>query len=225
MPPAMYQVRLRASAKELMTTASDWSLKCEKMLMYEHSKNEKNIHCHFLLVGVYDSTDTLKNCYKKHGLLLKGAGQVMFAESFKLPDKTVVRMTAETVPKYITYMSKGQYEPSYNKGFTTEEIALAKSQWVDHASDPPSPDTLLREDFSNHLYEYCKSHQIDIDALRIREIRSLAVRFSVNLTGGSLNAYARKTASMLYSSYGYNNGMLTAEDIILPYEPLVHKKK
>ena len=37
---------------------------------------------------------------------------------------------ADLEPTYITYMSKGQIDPSYNKGYTEAELEEYKHKWV-----------------------------------------------------------------------------------------------
>ena len=41
---------------------------------------------------------------------------------------------ADLEPTYITYMSKGQIDPSYNKGYTEAELEEYKHKWVNQKS-------------------------------------------------------------------------------------------
>ena len=213
----MYAIRLRASAADLMTTASDWALQATHVLMYEHPE-PGNIHCHFLLVGVQVNVETLKNSYKRHGLSLKGPGQVSFKQSFKSPSGTVIQMNDETIPKYVTYMTKGKYDPSYNKGYEPEWLESRKLAWQPYSN--PSKDEVILGDFTNYLYDYAKDLHLEVDDLRLPEIRSMAIRFCISLSNGIINRDTRNKASMCYTSYCFRNGLLTADKIFLPFEPL-----
>lgn len=50
--------------------------------------------------------------------------------SFKTVTKHHGPITAETAPKYITYMSKGVHDPSYNKGYELQELQQLKEAWI-----------------------------------------------------------------------------------------------
>ena len=221
MPPRTIAVRLRASKEELRTTFGDYAIMCEKVLAYEHPV-PNNVHCHLLLVGVYQTDETLKNVFRNHGLTLKGAGQVSYKTTFK-QNGAKVPITPETIPKYVTYMSKGQYEPAYNKGFTAEEIEAAKALWVNFEKlKPPTRNKILLTEFYDHLYEYSKMHSIDVQDVytNIQAVRTLAVAFIADKSDDVIDVQARKDASMLYTSVCYKARVLAARDINLPFEKL-----
>jgi hypothetical protein len=92
---------------------SDWALRSNQVVVYEHPE-EGNVHCHALLVGVYDTTNTLRNDLKKHNVPLKGAGQLSF------------KTAEDDYQRYITYMSKGKYDPKYNKGFQMRNYSILR---------------------------------------------------------------------------------------------------
>lgn len=220
MPALNYAVRLRASYEALATTCSDWAARCEKMLCYEHPDDPKNIHCHFLLVGVRDSTDTLKRDYKLHGLELKGPGQVSFKLSFKLKDGTNICITEATIPKYITYMSKGKYDPKYNKGYDPEILELYKKAWVDHPKQ--SREESLFDDFIVSLEPLTKTLPVGMTdmgfVLSDKIIRDKAFRFAIEKAKGIINVGTRKDAKMLYDSTRWKMGLVFLSDLVLPFE-------
>ena len=219
MPPVNYAVRLRAPYADLATTVADWAMLAEKLLCYEHPE-ENNQHCHFLLVGVRVTVETLKGHYRRHGLELRGAGQVSFKTTFKNRTGVVLAIDDETIPKYITYMSKGKYDPSYNKGYEPEFIEQCKSAWIDYkASEPVTRDKEMLGDFSNHLMDYIKLQRIDdIASLSVEAVRVLAFKFSVDRAFGVVNVQTRKDASMLYTSVCFGTGRLAVCKIVLPFE-------
>ena len=130
-----YAIRVRVSWKEFEGSMGDWGLLSRHAIAYEHPE-PGNIHCHVLLTGVHCSDETLKNVMRGHNLKLKGNKQWSFKQSFKNPQDEVIEITPETWPKYISYMSKGKYDPKYVQGFSEEIVADCKAAWVDYTTKP-----------------------------------------------------------------------------------------
>jgi len=217
MPALNYAVRLRATYEALGSTCGDWAARCERMLCYEHPEDPNNLHCHFLLVGVYESTDTLKRDFRAHGLDLKGPGQVSFKTTYKLKAcNTKVDITPQTWGKYITYMSKGIYDPKYNKGFDAPYIAECKAKWTNPVRQ--SREESLLAEFHEYVFEYKKKLNLTEDVLRVSEARVLAVKFAIVAYKGVINVGMRKDAKMLLDSYCYAHDMVTTTAIVLPFE-------
>lgn len=222
MPPRTVIVRLRASKEELATTFGDYAIVCEKVLAYEHPV-PNNVHCHLLLEGVYQTDETLKNAFRNHGLTLKGAGQVSYKTTFK-QNGTVVPVSPETIPKYITYMSKGQYAPCYNKGYSSEEIEACKAAWVEFEKyKKPTRNKILLTEFYEHLWDYSKLQGLDVQDVytNIPAVRTLAISFVADRGQDVLDIQARKDASMLYTSVCYKSRVLAAAKINLPFERMI----
>lgn len=89
---------------------------CDKLVIYEHNSNVDNTHIHMYIEKCTVSTDTLKNYCKRFGITggPRGTGW-----SFKSAHDAGC----------IVYMSKGDIEPSYVKGFTTDEITSYRESW------------------------------------------------------------------------------------------------
>ena len=209
MPQTNYAVRLRAPYDTLRQTVSDWTVKASRVVVYEHPE-VGNIHCHVLLMGVYDSEQTLKNIMQRHGVGLKGAGQLSFKTSFKSPDRVKLDITEESALKFITYMSKGKYEPKYNTGYTQETIDLCKSQWVIYSKR--SPDQTLYDSFEKYVREQEKKFGIAADE---KMVRSMALRHAKEKYG-VINLGCRRDTAMLVDTYCYDN--LMKKDIRLPFD-------
>lgn len=103
---------------------------CSRFAIYEHPADSKveRTHIHALLMGLTVSTDTLKNkitdCLKVRP---KGNKEWSFKTKYK-PYKSNTFIDVDD--NYITYMSKGKFEPKIYKGYTKEEIDAYKAKYV-----------------------------------------------------------------------------------------------
>lgn len=104
--------------------------KSERMVVYQHEPegNDDNVHVHIYLVNTQVSTDTLKNYIKKFTRVPSDKGNKFW--SFK----TEYIPYGSTKPQpldsgCITYMSKGELQPVFNKGFTQEELDMCRDRW------------------------------------------------------------------------------------------------
>lgn len=121
-----YAVRITRSYELCKHIVAAWALRCDKILAYEHvgTVTEK-VHIHLIIVGSSVSSEQLKNIAKPlGGATLKGNADW----SFKTKDAKYGEVTDS--PRYISYMSKGEYDPKYNKGYSDAELAEAKSAYV-----------------------------------------------------------------------------------------------
>jgi len=120
----LYAVRLTCSYNALWDTEGDelesfiqyCNERFDDVIIYEHvgTVNE-NVHCHLLLRGDSQSpsTDAIRKSLPFKHLNL-GSREHSFKSKFKDKRTNVVfQMTDESVPKYITYMSKGCIAPEY----------------------------------------------------------------------------------------------------------------
>lgn len=120
--PNDYFVRITHGYEALRSLCSVWAMECEKMVVYEHvgSQTEK-VHCHMVILGSRIQKKQLRNLGSQY-VVLKGNEYCSFKEcvSWETP---------------VTYMTKGQLDPKYYKGFTEQELNDAKERWVE-----PSPE-------------------------------------------------------------------------------------
>ena len=130
-------VRLTCSYELLASTLGDWSCVSKYLVCYEHPEPD-NIHCHLLLTGVYCTDQHLKDVMWEHNVPCKGSGQLSFKTTFKNPEnkKEIFAIDETNWERYISYMSKGKYDPKYNKGFSDETIQSCKSAWIDYTTQP-----------------------------------------------------------------------------------------
>lgn len=104
-----------------------FSTEAESALFYLHpikdSTGKELPHIHGLIYNWSKSDDTFRNQIKKaHNV--KGT-QLAVSNTYERGTK----MNVEHIGKYITYMSKGKFEPLYNKAFDDEMIVKLKSEW------------------------------------------------------------------------------------------------
>lgn len=114
--PYDYFVRITHSYAAIAGLVSLWAMRCEKLAVYEHTgeKTEK-IHCHLLILGSNTQKKQLRNIGSDI-VDLKGNENCSFKEcvSWETP---------------VVYMTKGNLDPKYLKGFTKEEAVEWKSKW------------------------------------------------------------------------------------------------
>lgn len=100
------------------------------LVIYQHDADEETArtHIHFYVVWKA-STDTLKNRFKQYiPQGSKGNSLWEFKTEYKDYDTKQLR---KVTPNCITYMSKGELDPVFVKGFTQEQIDEYKSHWVE----------------------------------------------------------------------------------------------
>jgi len=214
MPQLHLAVRLRLPYENLRQVFSDWALRSQKVIVYEHPE-EDNVHCHALLMNVSVSENTLRNDIKKHGLPLKGAGQVSFKTTFKNPNRQVVDITDESAPQFITYMSKGKYDPKYNKGYDDEFIQHRKSLWVNHKRR--SADETLYLEFVAQVWKDEKEYDLVKGSTPVESLKRTAI-IICKKKYGVINLGCRRDIKMCLDTYKYEAGILNPKDLKLPFE-------
>lgn len=107
---------INGTFNDLSGVIHNWASISEKLIVYQHGPDDgaANDHCHILVLGIQLDT---KQLYKRKDFKQLGldgtAKQFGFAKFIEGKDT-------------IAYMSKGEYDPVYNKGFTQEEIDMSK---------------------------------------------------------------------------------------------------
>lgn len=113
---------------ELIKELSD---SVQKSIWYYHpnGKHGKGPHIHGLIYDWPKTDETCRNLIKKK---LNLSTQGTFAVSNRYERGT--KMNDMFVKKYITYMSKGKFDPIFQKGYDNEYVNECKSEWVDNVS-------------------------------------------------------------------------------------------
>jgi len=106
---------------------------CDRAIFYYHPHGKtdgKSPHIHGLLVNYKKTDDTLRKNIKTRFNITSVAG-CSISNTYARGTK----MSQMTYPKYMTYMSKGIYDPLYSKGFEQEEFQMAKMCWSEPKKD------------------------------------------------------------------------------------------
>lgn len=116
---------------------------CDKALWYFHpggKKDSNRPHIHGLVINYSKSDDTLRKKIKDTFPVDAKKQEFAISNSFSRG----VKMSELFYQKYITYMSKGIYDPVYNKGFTEQDIEIWKSLWI-FPSEQSQPANIIVE--------------------------------------------------------------------------------
>lgn len=166
----MYAIRLTFPYDRLIKTFSKIQEVTNRLAVYQHD-DASRVHVHALLVGCTVSTDTLKNWIMKE---VNGKVERSNWGFKQAPNES-----------FITYMTKGKYEPKLVKGYTPEEIDEFKSKWVDRPQTDKGKLIQYRLKIENPHEQ--KKRQQDM----IQEI-GLRYKASTNQTGSELIAIIRQ---------------------------------
>jgi len=170
--------RITRAYTDIVCVFSDWTKVSDKVLVYEHpagisrrTKKHQKKHCHVLIEGCTIGIEALKKRVK----FAKLRGNEDW--SFSLKDYTGPE-------RYISYMTKGKYEPSYNKGYEPHTLEQLKSIWVDYPEQPMSAPPLVQAipkdslistwaEYTVHFEKWWKNKQI----VTISQIQKEARKF------------------------------------------------
>lgn len=116
MPHSSFFARISRPYSDLSGVIARWALRCDKVLVYEHIGSEtEKVHIHAAIYGANCDKKTLKNDYKH--LRLNGNEDHSWKEW-------------DGVDTAVTYMTKGELDPKYNKGYTQARLDELKAAWV-----------------------------------------------------------------------------------------------
>lgn len=204
-----YAVRITLPYSKIERGVQSLALRADKVLAYEHvgSATEK-VHVHLMIVGARADLKTLKDDMKRGGCgTLKGNGDW----SWKTKDKKYG--SVEDSVKYVTYMTKGQYMPLYNKGYTNEFLLEAKSLWVDRPKNASRqeqmyyefealvPKDLPKAPIYSELVEGVVVSYLKGKYSGFEEVRKMSFQFAMEKCHGILSPGAKILIQTLYQTY------------------------
>lgn len=122
--PMMFACRLTYTFNRVEKAFEEIAKNCDKVVVYAHNDDCERPHIHFLIENLKKSTDTVKNWIVK-ALSEKPTKDMWSMKSTYGKEKLPVDYG------YITYMSKGKYDPVFQNGFRESTINEYKSKWVE----------------------------------------------------------------------------------------------
>lgn len=177
--PYDFAVRITRPYDDFARVVARWALECDKMVVYQHTGSRTaKVHIHLAIEGSRICREQLRNI--ANTILTqpcKGQGDW----SFKVWDKE---------ERYIVYMTKGQHDPMYNKGYDDVYLSGLKSKYK-----PPSIKANPLERIYVSVFE---------DAQSLKEV------YEMNLECGATNLSFIKWVrnSCLTQSLQHNNTRL-----------------
>ena len=127
----------------------------DRIIVYAHNEGCERPHIHFLIENPQISTDTIKNWIKKD-LNTKIFCKTDWSFKQTFGDNQDVNYG------YISYMTKGKYEPVFQKGFTESEIKEYKDAWKNPA---PKTKNLVQQKLKQKELTYRDIVNITIENL------------------------------------------------------------
>jgi len=118
--PNWYAVRISLGQENVHSILSKWEPHCSQIIAYEHVDGNRT-HCHMLVWGCDVTSERLKQI----------SGRTERGNTF-WNFKTMDPDDLEGHETYITYMSKGQYDPFYNSSewsWSWKDLEKLKANW------------------------------------------------------------------------------------------------
>lgn len=158
-----------------LTQHKDYDNICERLakvsdraIFYLHPGGKKHAdrpHIHGLLVNCGKTAKTVREWLRTEFGLKVNGGEYAVSSEFEWNGKKT-KMTDMHYPRYITYMSKGQYDPVYTKDFSKEETDMAKFVWVEPEKDVPKTIVIEpREKVIKKLTQWQLAREAEIEYL------------------------------------------------------------
>lgn len=173
-----YAPRITYPYEKLAPWISRVALVSERTIWYEHSDDQNNIHCHAIIMGLSKTIKTIKDWLKEMLQETPTGNQWMFPQTYK--DKE----TGESRPvddEFVKYMTKGKYDPKYNKGYSPEFVAEQKAKGFDgkakKGAQRVSKSIQCYNEFVDWLNDKDNHKTKPVDLQNEESIRSAAYRF------------------------------------------------
>lgn len=215
-------VRITLPFSDASGIVREWAMKAEKLLCYEHvGEATKKPHVHMLLINVGCHKERLKQLAKPW-VPIGSSGNEFW--SFKAKTAALGPITEETSRKYVIYMTKGQFEPSYVKGYDLEWLNACKASWM-VKEEEDSRETKLYASFEDYIYSYwLEDHDRDtefkpgttvfhVDKASVVQRLARAWSFSINKQLWTVRTAT--DAKMVFLTYCIRFGLTIPESVKL----------
>lgn len=200
-----YAVRVTRSYEQCARGVAAAALLCDKALVYEHVGDAtEKVHIHMMLIGVRCDKKTIQASFSY--LALKGN------QAWSWKTKDAKYGAVEDSVTYVTYMTKGKFDPKYNKGYTTPFLEDAKRGWVDMKKKSPQLIEyekfclLVPKDLPQHSELVQVGTKMETRYVGFNRVRDLAFAYAMEKCGVA-SPKAKMLTSMLYRTYCYRHGI------------------
>lgn len=206
-----YAPRLSFTYQQLAHWVPRVAMVSDKVIVYEHPDDPANLHCHMLIFGLTVEIKTVKTWLKDSLRQTPARTQWAFPEQYK----------GEPVNDgFIKYMSKGKYDPKYNKGYTEQFIAEQKALGFDKQSKKgvkaTSASAKYYSSFVAWLYDK-DSHKAPIDLLNPYTIKKAAWTYMMETTSMPM-PYECSLAKASFIRYCYDYSIPLPDDLRKKYD-------
>ena len=140
----IHAVRVSHTFEKAKAMVSRWSLECDKMVVYRHKEGTPKEHLHLLMEGCRIGKKQLRNIGAEF-IDLKGTEKCKFEDQ-----------TTQDLSKYISYMTKGKYDPMFFTGYEVSYLAECKSKGYDKEDTQVAKKKCRYLEFFNEYDEDCE---------------------------------------------------------------------
>jgi len=205
-------VRITRPYQDLSGLFPVWAAKCADLMVVEHEplqhEKDKRIHCHIVIVNPNVEKEQFQKPLRK--MNLTGNSDFFFSTKVAQGKFKGELYDREKTP---IYMIKGKYAVNFVSGYTDEEIATFKSQWVESKLDtstlPNVSKAQSRDDVEwNHFLTAYEAKNEKLSMIGIKQwIKSDCLRRRKPIPRASdLNRWS-------YSIYAITNHMISPQDM------------
>lgn len=204
--PYNYAIRITHSYEQCQQIISRWSLECDKMAVYEHigTATEK-IHIHLVISGSRVQSKQLRNIAKRVSQLPLNGNENCSMKEWDLNESAIV------------YMTKGNLEPSYYKGYTILELSALREKWVEPTPRQQRQSDVARVYEANFTYEATNAEWRDRNDANpdaaisfVLFLRRKCLREAMVLNHQMMTPKTITDARTFYLTYCYRNGIRIA---------------
>jgi len=172
--------------------------KCDSLIEYQHpSPPASRAHSHILIRNFKQSKKTLRNLCKQY-----------------CPDAEVsIKAYSGDADKIISYMSKGQYDPTTVFRYSPEYVEHCKELWIDRKPEKSKIEIYWDEwNNSTNKPTPIKYFDTDLDVwfnkkMTYSDVFSSALKFCITKHNGFVTFGARNLAKQLADTYAMRNSI------------------
>lgn len=195
-----YALRFSLPYADLSGVIAKYAEICEKIIVYEHERDDKvkKTHIHLLIIGCSKKDEALRRLAQKTLTDIRMTGNEFWKWSVKEDHKTQL---ANDPLSFITYMAKGKLAPKFVNNISPAEVEQRRVLWVDHKV-PAAPvkydeyEELKKDLMKHHCYEN----------MTLDQVRSWTIHWYWKRDGKMphISSYKRNACSLYMIAHKHN---------------------